>query len=490
MGALFTISDMDLGQVFTNRNIARFMASLFSLDVNATMLDPCFGTGAFLEALDILGFENVTGYEIDSTLYNEVLSKFKNYKLYNEDFLNSQLNDFDGIIMNPPYIRQEKIDRLSPLGVTKHKLRNNIIFSELPQNANLYMYFILKSITILREGGELIVIFPNTWLKAKNGVKFRELIRAKCSILQQINITGKVFEKNALVDVLILKIKKEKICAEPIIQNLFFDGEKLVKKKLIHEMDLGFDLPFLKVATAKRGFTTGYNAMFINPDLICDEPSCLTPIITSPKSVKGFSTKDARLDYLLTLNQDVPDSISAYLDSWKEKIINNQSPKTLYNKILDGKDWYKLKPVQNKGIIFSYFIRNEIRFIYNNSSFLVRDNFYIIKSNISELLLFALLNNYYTFYQLECYGKRYGAGLLKIQRYDLERISFPDINCFDDNAINQLENLSMQLIETNNLEIVNSITQLISKYSLIGYKDILEQYSALKKERLEDINYD
>ena len=123
MDALFTISDMDLGQVFTNRNIARFMASLFTLDANATMLDPCFGTGVFLEALDSLGFKNVTGYEIDSTLYDEVLSKFKKCKLYNEDFLSSQLNHFDGIIMNPPYIRQEKIDGLSPLGVTKNKLR-------------------------------------------------------------------------------------------------------------------------------------------------------------------------------------------------------------------------------------------------------------------------------------------------------------------------------------------------------------------------------
>jgi hypothetical protein len=490
MDALFTISDMDLGQVFTNRNIARFMASLFTLDANATMLDPCFGTGVFLEALDSLGFKNVTGYEIDSTLYDEVLSKFKKCKLYNEDFLSSQLNHFDGIIMNPPYIRQEKIDGLSPLGVTKNKLRNNIIFSELPQNANLYMYFILKAITILREGGELIVIFPNTWLKARNGVKFRELIGAECSILQQINITGKVFEKNALVDVLILKIKKEKICAEPIIQNLFFDGQKLVKKKLIHEMDLGFNLPFFKVATAKRGLTTGCNAIFINPALTCNEPSCLTPIITSPKSIKGFSTKDVKLDYLLTLNQDVPNSILEYLNSWEEKIINTQSPKTLYNKILDKKAWYRLRLIQNEGIIFSYFIRNEIRFIYNNSSYQVRDNFYIVKPKISGLLLFALLNNYYTFYQLECYGKRYGAGLLKIQRYDLERINFPDISCFDDNAIYQLENLSMQLIATNDLEIVNSITQLISQYSLIGYKDILEQYSALKKERLEDKNYD
>lgn len=481
---------MDLGQVYTEKHIANFMVSLFSLNKEATILDPCFGTGAFLEALTNQGFENIVGYEIDFNSYSEICKNFKNCKLFNGDFLSAPTSKYDGIIMNPPYIRQEKIDDLFPFGITKKELRKNPVFKQLSPNANIYMYFILKAISLLRDGGELIVIFPNTWMKAKSGISFKSLIWNECSILQLFNITGNVFEKNALVDVLILKIKKGKFCSQPNIQNLYFDGQNFINKKVIEEIDLGFSLPFTHIATAKRGLTTGYNEMFINPDLVSNEASCLTPIITSPKSIRGFSTKDVKLDYLLTLNQDISDSVSEYLDSWKEKIINNKSPKTLYNKILDGKDWYKLKPIPSKGIIFSYFIRKEIRFIYNNSSFQVRDNFYIIKPKISELLLFALLNNYYTFYQLECYGKRYGAGLLKVQRYDLERINLPDINCFDDNDINQLENLSMQLIETNNSKIVNSITQLISKYSLIGYEDILDQYSILKKERLEDANYD
>lgn len=481
---------MDLGQVYTEKRIANFMVSLFSLNKDATILDPCFGTGAFLEALTNQGFKTIVGYEIDPNSYSEICENFRNCKLFNSDFLSAPTNKYDGIIMNPPYIRQEKIDDLFPFGITKKDLRKNPVFKQLSQNANIYMYFILKAISLLRDGGELIVIFPNTWIKAKNGISFKKLIWDECSILQQFNITGNVFEKNALVDVLILKIKKGRYCSQPNIQNLYFDGQNFINKKVIEEIDLGFSLSFTNIATAKRGLTTGYNEMFINPDLVSNEASYLTPIITSPKSIRGFSTKDVKLDYLLTLNQDISDSVSKYLDSWKEKIINNKSPKTLYNKILDEKDWYKLKPIPSKGIIFSYFIRKEIRFIYNNSSFQVRDNFYIIKPKISELLLFALLNNYYTFYQLECYGKRYGAGLLKIQRYDLERINLPDINCFDDNDINQLENLSMQLIETNNSKIVNSITQLISKYSLIGYEDILDQYSILKKERLEDANYD
>lgn len=54
-----------------------------------------------------------------------------------------------------------------------------------------------------------------------------------------------------------------------------------------------------------------------------------------------------------------------------------------------------------KGIVFSYFVRNDMKFIMNNLGYLVRDNFYIIKAQIDEYLMFALLNNYYTYYQLE-----------------------------------------------------------------------------------------
>ena len=60
--------------------------------------------------------------------------------------------------MNPPYIRQEKIDDLARLGITKEKLRKDKIYEPLPSTANMYMYFIFKALDLLKEEGELIVI--------------------------------------------------------------------------------------------------------------------------------------------------------------------------------------------------------------------------------------------------------------------------------------------------------------------------------------------
>ena len=112
---------------------------------------------------------------------------FSSAKLLNKDFLSSFTNKkFDGIIMNPPYVRQEKIDNLSTLGVSKTLLRQNPLFSELPSTANLYMYFIVKAISLLAENGELIVIFPGSWLTARSGKQFEKVIYAKCSLIKQL----------------------------------------------------------------------------------------------------------------------------------------------------------------------------------------------------------------------------------------------------------------------------------------------------------------
>ena len=199
---------MELGQIFTNKYIANFMVSLFTLKKEAEILDPCFGAGAFLRALKNAEFNNLTGYEIDSTIFNKTLDEFEDLNLFNSDFLTAKNAKYDGIIMNPPYVRQEKIDSLLPLGITKKALIQNPWYKGLPSNANLYMYFIVKAISLLKKGGELVVIFPNIWMKAKSGKFLRSLIYEECTVTHQINITGKVFEKKALVDVVILKIIK------------------------------------------------------------------------------------------------------------------------------------------------------------------------------------------------------------------------------------------------------------------------------------------
>ncbi len=178
---------MDLGQVFTSKVIAGFMASQFNLDKSARILEPCFGSGAFLEACQNQGYSSLEGCEIDDELFYVVKEKYPEYKLFCRDFLSFEPSEkYEGIIMNPPYVRQEKIDDLEGLGISKGHLRKNPIYNGLPSTANLYMYFLIKAIDLLKENGQLIVIFPSSWMQARSGSGFKKLLLVLCQEKVQI----------------------------------------------------------------------------------------------------------------------------------------------------------------------------------------------------------------------------------------------------------------------------------------------------------------
>ena len=260
---------MDLGQVFTDRAVAAYMASMFEVERDALILDPCFGAGVFLEMVMQRGFTNVEGYEIDKELYKNVKVQYPKFRLYNSDFLKvAGTRRYDGIIMNPPYIRQEKIDDLKQLGITKAKLRKNKIYKKLPGSANMYMYFIFKALDLLKEDGELVVIFPSSWMDARGGEAFQKVLNSCATIMKQVHISGDVFEKSALVEVIILKLKKGKI--EHKTETIYLetrDGSMRETAKTIDCGEVKFDIPFSRYASVRRGLTTGCNAMYINPSI-------------------------------------------------------------------------------------------------------------------------------------------------------------------------------------------------------------------------------
>lgn len=479
---------MELGQVFTTKVIAKYMASLFSQRVKK-VLEPCFGGGAFIDACLSLGFEDIVGCEIDPALFEEGKKKYPKLNLLKTDFLKYHPDcKFDGIIMNPPYVRQEKIDELQPFGITKKHLRADNLFKGLPSTANLYMYFVIKAISLLAETGELVVIFPSTWLDACSGKIFEKMILEKTSIEEKIYVSGPAFETEPLVEVIILKLKKcyeGRICATEKHLELV-DG--LLREQLVNDFSVHVELtvPFSEYADVRRGLSTGWNQMYINPEGIKNQ-SVLSDILSSPKNVTGFSTKKSTPDKLLmiTAGTNLSADVAMYIEKNKAELLKGKKPKTLYEKACSEDEWYTLKPLDSNGIIFGYIVRNDMRFILNTNGIMARDNFYILKPKCDEYILLALLNNHYTFYQLECFGKKYGAGILKIQRYDIENLSFIDLKRVSSDDKGKLRLLGEQLVKTADSTLIEDITKIVSKYTDIPYSKIVDGYQKIKMKRLE-----
>ena len=122
---------------------------------NSKFLDPCAGTGTFLVALfDRLSEYHGAGHIMSNMLYgydNTITSKtlliklgFKNIERV--DFLNTELDmKFDVIIVNPPYQKSTGASR----GIT------------------IWPFFVERGFELLKDGGYLSMIHPNTWRHGK-----------------------------------------------------------------------------------------------------------------------------------------------------------------------------------------------------------------------------------------------------------------------------------------------------------------------------------
>ncbi len=535
------MENADLGQVFTKRAVADYMVELFTLPAASRILDPCFGQGVFIESLYEKTSHTIVGVELDERLYGRLEQRCTGElahrcTVFRGDFLKFQDEErFDGILMNPPYIRQEKIDELSIYGINKVDIRKDALYSNLPSNANMYMYFVIKGISLLRPGGEMVVIFPGTWQRSASGEGFLQALRQQCNIVRTITVLGPAFETDALVDVVILKLVKDKkaACMPPERLRIGADDGGTrgaskddesecgaltpgrVKRGEIKRGALTPDeikrsgisgaganlaggvfsaapgmMPFSQAAAVRRGLTTGNNAMFVNPQKhgYNGSRTVLTPLISSPKSIRGYTTDGCKTDDLLLIDEkrrQIPE-VAAYLKYWREKIIGEKKPKTLYERIISGDErWYRQSEIRAEGLLFGYIVRNEMKFIDALSPYIVRDNFYIIRPLIDPDLLFALLNNYYTYYQLECRGKHYGAGVLKLQKYDLESLYLIDAARITAQDKEMLINYVNLLRDTADVSYVDRITQVLGSYGPVDAENVKEMYENAKRKRLE-----
>ncbi|MCK9333366.1 MAG: Eco57I restriction-modification methylase domain-containing protein, partial [Candidatus Cloacimonetes bacterium] len=108
--------------------------------------------------------------------------------------------NFDIVIANPPYIRQEDIPNKANLQKSGYKVFNS--------TSDIYTYFYELAHNLLSESGVACYITSNKWLRSKYGTKLRNLLRNNTCIHTLIDFGGyKVFE-SATVDTNIILYTK------------------------------------------------------------------------------------------------------------------------------------------------------------------------------------------------------------------------------------------------------------------------------------------
>jgi adenine-specific DNA-methyltransferase len=202
------------GQVLTRPHIVELMLDLagYDGDPKVRLLDPGCGQGAFTIAAAIrlirhvgttVGFDDIAscivGVEKDPAAASicrdrlqqalltegvtaELASRLANHWILVADFLEQKFaTQFDLVIGNPPYVRQEAIP--------KDKLEQyRISFDCFYDRADLYVAFFEKGLGLLADAGRLAFICPDRFAKNNYGRKLRALIASDFAVEHVVDL--------------------------------------------------------------------------------------------------------------------------------------------------------------------------------------------------------------------------------------------------------------------------------------------------------------
>jgi len=107
---------------------------------------------------------------------------------------------FDAVIGNPPYVRQESLAELKPYLQAHYATSHGV--------ADLYVYFIEKGVSLLKQGGVYGVIVANKWMRAGYGEPLRCWMK-KQRIEEIVDFTDMPVFKNATTYTCILQLCKD-----------------------------------------------------------------------------------------------------------------------------------------------------------------------------------------------------------------------------------------------------------------------------------------
>lgn len=408
---------------------------------------------------------------------------------------------FDCVLANPPYIRQEL------LGEDEKKIIKEMIESEykdkvfiskpskVPRNAiildkqsDIYIYFYIHGIKLLKEKGRLGFISSNKWLEVGYGEPFQQFLLDHCKILYVVEFDRAIFP-DAEVNTSVMILEKEsneesrqnnsvkfirfrqKIPIDSMLKVVQETKEsiedKQVRVNVIKQANLQVGKwnaylratpvfqkivtnskvkPLGELAEVFRGAVTGFNDYFILTREKAREWGIerryLKLCASSPRKIKGLTIDEDELDeYFFMVNELKPKlkgtNALKYIE-YGEKlevdvIRGSQRGKrrlpeleTLSSRQL----WYAIPQLKEAPILFQYLIDEKAKAFWNKVKAHAPNiiHYVIPKNEVHALPLLTFFNSSVCALMVELYGRSYGGGVLKIEVYELKDLPTLDVS--------------------------------------------------------------
>lgn len=327
------------GQYFTISLIADFMVSLIEHPKDSKVLEPSCGKGVFLYHLLENGFNNLSAYEIDTTLG----AKYDFIKFVS--FLSVPTTDkYSVIIGNPPYIRWKNLEP-----ELKVELEGNSLWNKYFNSLCDYLFiFILKSIEHLEDNGELIFICTEYWMNTTHSVTLRNYMCLNGYFTEIYHFKETPLFEKVTASFVIFKFVKSKQKRDTITLYRYNKDKGLPTKE---ELDNRSCFDIVTIPHFQENSRWILATKEVQTKLKKFEDDC-----TKPFSSSLFDKELYRIGDYCDIGNGMVSGLDAAFQIKDTSVLNEAETKVLID-VLKAKD---LNAYKNKGVTKYIFIQKEI----------------------------------------------------------------------------------------------------------------------------------
>jgi adenine-specific DNA-methyltransferase len=417
----------------------------------ARILDPCVGPHTFPQQIVSCGLSHPDDTFTLVDLDEEMITNSKQWAsaagckadFIGSDYLDIPMdNTYDYSVLNPPYIRQEWLDRKKSYQEL-FRVRYDL---NVPGTSNLYVYFMVKAVRDLKSGGKFACIVYDSWQSTKYGQWLWDFINKECDQLDIMSAPQQPFHGRLIDATLIFARKSDPSKRSNQCASVVQSRTNISKDLLGIE---GFS-SIGEIYHTKRGLRLK-QADFFLCNLTTSSGLGATPFIKKVAKVDGFAVPDEHPEAALLLtsaneNPSILSELKKRLSFAKKKPDENISILTWFKE--RPHSWMLHQTAPYAPILFNYYIRNRPRHIYNPKRF-YSDNFYglLMPNGVSPFACLATLNSTIVCGEILARARNQGNGLAKIQLYEYRDVIVPNLTKLPKKDVAALDRLGRELVE-------------------------------------------
>ena len=398
--------DKNLGNTYTHPLVSDFIVKeLSKIKTNfKNILEPSIGAGSFYySSKKYLTYDNFEGFDIDGSPLE--LLKEENINLHNEDFLLCQIEkEYDLIITNPPYISfnnlkvEDKKEYLEQIKNTINWDKLGVNKDEVELRSDIFLYFYLKSLSLLTKDGYLVFLCSDKWLESNYGQILKKVLRENFNL--EIMITSNFYpffkdDTNAILTIITNKANgSDKTILKQIISPDFKTKDIILERKDF--------IKFYNAYNSKNKIVL-YPKEYIKSEILSKNLHPLSELVDINSGSINFNKEDKNNNII----EDEENSIPLFYQ--KQSRVNKPA---IYRELIFRKDLkYYLKDDNKyellyKGVFYTAIIDLIPRlFVYNDKCYLSSKYLNIKSKEIDFELLPILMNNIITINNIEAFIK-------------------------------------------------------------------------------------